>query len=141
MIAGQLKSERIQVDGLPVVPPTEQRIWEFLEYIGLKPDQVLGEIPERNRHITAEKLAINAVMAGCRKEYMAVLVAVVEAVTDAAFKFNHLASLGSPWPMIIVNGPVVKDLQFNYGMWLLGPGCRANATIRTYPQPAFMELC
>ena len=66
-------------DGLPVVPPTERRIIEFLKCARLEPDQILGEIPERNRLITAEKMAINAVMARCKKEYMPVLAAAVKA--------------------------------------------------------------
>ena len=121
--------EKGWTDGLPVVPPTENRVWEFLDYARLEPNEVIGEIPERDRVITAEKLAINAAMAGCKKEYMPVLVAAVEALTDHAFKFNHLASFGSPWPMMIVSGPLVRELGINYGIWALGPGFRANATM------------
>ncbi len=121
--------EKGWTDGLPVVPPTEKRVREFLEYAQLEPNEVLGEIPERDRAITAEKLAINAVMAGCKKEYMPVLVAAVAALTDADFKFNHLASLGSPWPMMIISGPIVKELGINYGIWAMGPGYRPNSTM------------
>lgn len=144
-MAGSLTSKRYQVegfaeavelyhgkgwsDGLPVVPPTEDRVLEFLEYAGLEPEQVVGEVPERARTITAEKLAVNAVMAGCLPEYMPVLVAAVEAITDPQFKFNHLASLGSPWPLIIVNGPIAREIGMNSGMYLFGPGSRPNATI------------
>jgi hypothetical protein len=115
-------------DGLPVVPPTEARVRAFLEAAALDPGAVLGEIPERDRVITAEHLAINAAMAGCRPEYMPVLVAAVEAITDPAFKFNHLASLGSPWPVFIVNGPQARALGFHGGLYLFGPGTRANMT-------------
>jgi len=116
-------------DGLPVVPPTEEKIREFLEYARLEPQQVIGTVPERGREITAEKAAINAVMAGCRKEYMPVVVAAVEAVCDPMFQFNHLASMGSPWPLMIISGPIVKSIGINCGMWVLGPGTRANSTI------------
>jgi hypothetical protein len=116
-------------DGLPVVPPTPKKVAAFLDHAQLSPEQILGDIPERDRNITAEKLAINAVMAGCRKEYMPVLVAMVEALCDPAFKFNHLASLGSPWPLMTVSGPIVRELELNSGIWALGPGSRANATI------------
>ncbi len=116
-------------DGLPVVPPTQKRVAQFLDAAGLPPEHVIGEVTERARVITAEKLAINAVMAGCVPEYMPVLVAVVEALCDPAFKFNHLASLGSPWPLIIVSGPVVKRLGMNHGIYLFGSGNRANVTI------------
>ncbi len=124
----ELYFERGWSDGLPVVPPTEKRVRAFLDCAALEPGKVLGEIPERDRVITAEHLAINAAMAGCRPEYMPVLVAAVEAVTDPAYKFNHMASLGSPWPLFVVNGPLGRDLGFNSGLYLFGPGARANMT-------------
>jgi len=116
-------------DGLPVVPPTEQRVQQFLEAVALSADAKIAEIAERASVITAEKLAINAVMAGCLPEYMPVLVAAVEALADPDFKFNHLASLGSPWPMVIVSGPIVRTLGMNHGMYVFGSGNRPNATI------------
>jgi hypothetical protein len=124
----ELYFERGWTDGLPVIPPTEKRVAAFLDAAGLEPDQVLGEIPERDRIISAELLAINAAMAGCRPEYMSVLVAAVEAITDPAYRFNHMASLGSPWPMFVVNGPIARQLAFNAGLYLFGPTTRANAT-------------
>lgn len=125
----ELFYERGWTDGLPVVPPTEEPVLAFLEAAGLEPGHVLGEIRERDRVITAELLAINAVMAGCLAEYMPILVAAVEAMTDPAYKFNHMASLGSPWPILIVNGPLVQRLGFNTGMYLFGHTTRANSTI------------
>lgn len=116
-------------DGLPVVPPTEKRVQEFLDYVRLSSSHLVGEVPERARVITAEKLAINAVMAGCLPQYMPVLVAAVEALCDPKFEFNHLASMGSPWPLMIVSGPIVKKLNMHSGMYLFGSGNRANATI------------
>ena len=124
----ELYYERGWTDGLPVVPPTEKRVRAFLDAAGLGPDDVLGEIPERDRVLRAELLAINAVMAGCRPEYMPVLVAATEGVTDPAYKFNHMASLGSPWPVFVVNGPLARTLRFNSGLSLFGPTTRANAT-------------
>lgn len=116
-------------DGLPVVPPTEQRVQQFLDYAGLAPDAKVADITERASLITAEKLAINAVMAGCLPEYMPVLVAAVEALADPLFKFNHLASLGSPWPMLVVSGPIVRTIGMHHGRYVFGSGNRANATI------------
>ncbi len=116
-------------DGLPIVPPTEERVREFLIYADLEPDHVVAEYRIRDRGITAEKLAINAVMAGCLPEYLPILVAACEAVTDPSFHLNHIASLASPWPMFIINGPQVKELNFNSGMYVFGPGNRANATV------------
>lgn len=116
-------------DGLPVVPPTEQRVQQFVDAVEMSPNNRIAEISERASVITAEKLAINAVMAGCLPEYMPVLVAAVEALADPAFKFNHLASLGAPWPMIIVSGPIVQSIGMNHRNYLFGSGNRANATI------------
>jgi len=116
-------------DGLPVVPPTEERVNEFLEYARLDPDAVIGEVPERDTAVTAEMVAVNSVMAGCLPEYMPVVIAAIKAVTDNDFQFNHVASMGSPWPLLIVNGPIVKELNFNSGLYFFGPGNRANATV------------
>lgn len=116
-------------DGLPVVLPTAQKVAALLEAAGLAPGEVIGEIPERNRVITAEKAAINAVMAGCLPEHFPVVVAAVRGVTAPEFEFNHLASMGSPWPVLIVSGPVVEELDLNHREWMLGPGGRANAAI------------
>jgi hypothetical protein len=124
----ELYYERGWTDGLPVVPPTEKHVRACLDAAALEPDRVLGEIPERDRIITAELLAINAVMAGCLPAYMPVLVSAVEAITDPGYRFNHMASLGSPWPMFIVNGPLARELHFNAGLYLFGPTTRANAT-------------
>lgn len=125
----ELFHEKGWSDGLPVVPPTEAKVNQHLEAAGLDPGHVVGEMPERGAVITAEKLAINAVMAGCRPEYMPIVVAVIEAVSEPTFKFNHLASLGSPWPLIIVNGPIASEVGLNSGMYVFGPGSRANTTI------------
>src|SRR5262245_38851647 len=141
----QLTSDRIEVadalecaeyfyrenmtDGLPILPPTEQRVRQFIDAVALSPDTKIVDITERARTITVEKLAINAVMAGCLPEYMPVLVAAVQGLGDPAFKFNHLASLGSPWPMVIVSGPIVRTLNIHHGRYLFGSGNRANATI------------
>lgn len=116
-------------DGLPVVLPTKEKVEEFLGAAGLAPDEVIGEIPERNRVITAEKAAINAVMAGCRADYFPVVVAAVRGVTAPEFEFNHLASMGSPWPVLIISGPAVTRLDLNHQAWMLGPSARANAAI------------
>ncbi len=116
-------------DGLPVIPATESRVREFLDYAGLPPDHPLGEVPERALTVTAEYAAVSAVMAGCKPEYFPIVVAALEAITDPKFHFNHLASLASPWPLLIVNGPIGKRLNINSGMYVFGCGNRANATI------------
>ncbi len=117
-------------DGLPVVPPTEARVAEFLAAAGLAPDAVLGTVPERGRVITAEKVAINAVMAGCLPTYLPVVVAAVQAMTDPAFCLHGVAaSTSGAAPLVIVNGPIRHAVALNAGGNVFGPGWRANATI------------
>ncbi len=117
-------------DGLPVVPPSEDRVHEFLDAAGLVPDTVVGEIPARARTITAEKVAINAVMAGCRPEYAPVVVAAVEALCAPEHNVNgSAASTGGSAPLVIVSGPIAARIGMHGGVNLFGPGNRANATI------------
>ena len=78
-------------DGLPVVPPTEQRVNEFIEHSGRPAGQVVGEIPERRREITVAKVAANAVMAGCLPEYMPVVLTATEAMLDPVFNLVGLS--------------------------------------------------
>lgn len=117
-------------DGLPIVPPTEDRVWEFLNAIRLQPDAVIGVETVRQRPITAEKVAINAVMAGCLSTYMPVLVAILKAMSDEDFNLHgSTASTGGSAPFIIVNGPLRTTLGMNATHSVFGAGNRANATI------------
>ncbi len=75
-------------DGLPIVPPTEDRVRAMLEFVGLPPDKVIGVEAIRQKHITAEKVAINAVMAGCRPEYFPVVVSAVAACCERDFNLH-----------------------------------------------------
>jgi len=117
-------------DGLPVVPPTERKVLAFLGTAGLAPDEILGAIPERNRVFTAEKVAINAVMAGCLPEYFPVVVAAVRGISRPEFGLHGVsASTAGTGILIVVNGPVSQELGINSGQNLMAPGNRANATI------------
>jgi hypothetical protein len=117
-------------DGLPVVPPTEERIWEMLDALGREPGEILGEIPARARTISAEKLAINAILAGCLPAYAPVLLAATEALCDPAFSVHGpTASTSGMGVLTIVNGPIAPQIGLNAGENLFGPGWRANATI------------
>jgi hypothetical protein len=117
-------------DGLPVVPPTESRVAEFLEACGHSGGDIVGQVPERRRTITAEKLAINAVMAGCLPEYMPVVLAAFQAMCDPEFNLHgSTVTTGGPAPLLIVNGPIARRLGMNAGVSLFGPGWRPNATI------------
>lgn len=117
-------------DGLPVVPPTPEAVSATLAAAGLAPDAILGIEPVKGAVITAEKAAINAVMAGCKPEYMPVVAAAVEAITQPEFNLHGItvSTMGAAI-MLIVNGPITKKLEINSGDSAFGPGHRANATI------------
>ncbi len=128
--ASELFLERGWTDGLPVVAPTASRVQAMLDAVRLAPGDLIGAYDARATALTAEKLAVNAVMAGCLPEYMPLLVAAFEGLTDPDYHMNHMASLGSPWPLLVVNGPIARELGMHHGQYVLGPtGNRANATI------------
>lgn len=117
-------------DGLPIIPPTETSIQAMLDAVALSPDHKITFIEHRNVSATAEKVAINAVMAGCKPEYMPVIVAVLEAIGDPLWSYHGPAtSTCGAAVFILVNGPIARELEINYGDNLFGPGWRANATI------------
>jgi hypothetical protein len=117
-------------DGLPVVPPTEPLVHAMLAAGPWMPDDVLLHEPVRGRSVTADKAAINAVMAGCLPEYFPVVGAALQAIGDSSFMLHGPAtSTGGAALMVIVNGPIRERLGFNAKTNLFGPGYRANATI------------
>ena len=122
--------ERGWTDGLPVVPPSEKAIAAALSAAGLAGSEVIGEIRGRNTVVTAEKLAINAVMAGCRPEYIPVVAAAVRGLCHPDFAYHGPASsTGGSAMIVIVNGPLARQVGLNSGNNVLGQGWRANATI------------
>ncbi|MGQ4808867.1 hypothetical protein NKDENANG_02260 [Candidatus Entotheonellaceae bacterium PAL068K] len=129
-------------DGLPVVPPTVERVEEFLHVAQRNPNDVLGTLPERRRQITVGKVAANAVMAGCLPAYMPVVIAATEAMLDE--RFNLIApssSQGGSAILVIVNGPIIQQLDLNCRHNLFGPGNRANATIGRAVRLILMNAC
>ncbi len=122
--------ERGWTDGLPVVPPTDDRILRMLAGTNRSPAEVIGIMPPNMRECSVEKVAINAVMAGARPEYMRVILAVVEAALKPEFALHGLlCTLSFSGPVILANGPVTKSIGMNWGGNCLGQGNRANATI------------
>ena len=116
--------------GLPVVPPTVERVSRFLEHAGRSPSEIVGTEPTKGRVITAEKVAINAVMAGCLPEYLPVVLAAVEAMSEPQFNLHAISvSTAGAAVLTVVNGPIAGELGLNSGVGLFGPGHRANATI------------
>lgn len=117
-------------DGLPIIAPTEERVASMLGEVGRDPGEVIVRIPPQMGRATVEKIAINAVMAGCLPEYVPVIIAALEAMCEPDFNLNGIQATTNPVaPAIIVNGPIRKELDINGGANCLGQGWRANATI------------
>ncbi|MBI2369623.1 MAG: hypothetical protein HYV08_05180 [Deltaproteobacteria bacterium] len=122
--------ERGWTDGLPVMPPTEEQVRAMVAAAGRPPGAVVGAIPPRWAPATVEKVAINAVMAGCLPAYMPVILAAIEAMVDPVFNLYGVQATTNPVaPLVLVNGPVAHRLEINAGYNALGQGWRANATI------------
>jgi hypothetical protein len=125
-----LVRERGWSDGLPIVPPTASRVERMLDYCDRPWDEPVAKVAPRYGEATPLRLAANAVMAGCRPEYFPLLVLALEAMCEEPFNLygvqatTHLCA-----PLVIVNGPVAKELDINGGHNAFGPGWQANATI------------
>ena len=117
-------------DGLPVVPPSEDSVGAMLRAAGLEGREVVGEVEARHTTVTAEKVAINAVMAGCLPEHMPVVVSAVKGLCHPDFCYHGIAtSTGGAAVAIIVNGPIARRLGINAGGNAFGPGYRPNMVI------------
>ncbi len=122
--------ERGWSDGLPLVPPTPARVVRMLAGTGRDPADVVATVPPDLVECTVEKVAINAVMAGCRPEYLPVVLAAVEAACTDEFNVHGLlATTYFSGPVVVVNGPITRAIGMNSGVNALGQGNRANATI------------
>lgn len=116
-------------DGLPIIPPTPDAVKEMLRGTDLPPDKEVAVLPMASLKATPRKIAVNAVMAGCRPEYMPVLIAAVEAFADPVYQLKDIGTTASIKPFILVNGPIAKQLGLNFGTALMSPGNRANSAI------------
>ncbi|MFC1932214.1 hypothetical protein ACFLXU_01095 [Chloroflexota bacterium] len=123
-------------DGLPIVPPTMEKVEEFLKYTDRSPDEVIGALDLSGREATPWSIAVNGVMAGCRPEYMPVLIAIGEVLADPGFGLKSAGSTSGVEPIIILNGNISKQLGFNSGTALLRPGNQANSSVGR-----FLRLC
>jgi hypothetical protein len=117
-------------DGLPIIPPTEERVLRMLSSVGRDPQETVALLPPLNAAATVEKIAVNAVMAGCLPDYLPVLIAAVEAIVDEKFHLLAIQTTTHPCaPLVVVNGPIAKKIGMNSSKSAFGPGGRANATI------------
>src|SRR6185295_9732622 len=103
---------------------------KFVAASGRNADELVALLPPRKGRATVEVIAVNAIMAGCRPEYMPVVIAAVEGVADPSYPLELMQVTTNPMtPFLLVNGPVRQKLEINYGTGCLGPGSRANSTI------------
>ncbi len=121
--------DQLWSDGLPVAPPTVASVEEFLRYTDRQADEIVGVCPPESREATIWNIAVNGVMAGCRPEYMPVLIAVVEAILDPEFLLEDAGATPGWEPLIILNGPIIKELNFNHGTGVMRVGRRANTSV------------
>lgn len=121
--------ENLWTDGVPIMPPTLGRIEAFLAFTDRDPNEVLGVMLPENRAATIWSIAVNGVMAGCRPEYMPVLVALVEAMVDPSYGVEHSGNTPGSETQIVINGPLIKELGFNYEQGAMRDGFQANTSI------------
>jgi hypothetical protein len=116
-------------DGLPVIPPTIDRVERFLQFTDRSREDLIGILLPESRAATVWNIAVNGVMAGCRPEYMPVLLAVIEAVSDHEFRIEDAGSTPGWEPLIVLNGPIIKDLNINCETGVMRVGRQANTSM------------
>jgi hypothetical protein len=134
--------EKGWTDGLPVVPPTPEKVERFLAVAGLDPSDVVGEVPTREVVVTAEHAAINAVMAGCKPEYFPAVVAAVRAHLDPMGNCHSTTgTLSGAAQVVVINGPIRNEIGVHCYSGCFGPGFRANATIGRALRLVIRNVC
>jgi hypothetical protein len=122
--------ERQSSDGFPVIAPIPGAVANMVEGSGRRGQDLVGVVPPRGGIATIEQIAVNAVMAGCRPQHMPVLVAAVEAMLESRFNLASLQATTHPVaPLLIVHGPIARELNMNAGAGTFGPSSMANAVI------------
>jgi len=115
-------NEKEWSDGLPIVPPTLERVEQFLKYTDRSPDEVIAVLPQANLRATVWNIAANGVMAGCKPQTMPLLVAIAQALQEDQFNLDNIGTTWGIMPYVFVNGPIVKQLGFNSGAGLISRG-------------------
>jgi hypothetical protein len=128
-------------DGLPVIPPTRRRVDTFLKFTNRNPEDVIRVLPQEGRAASILSIAVNGVMAGCRPEYMPVLIAIAEAVSDPYFRIEGAGSTAGWEPLVIVSGPIVKQLGLSFGAGVMKVGPQANTSIGRFARLFFRNIC
>jgi hypothetical protein len=127
-------------DGLPVVPPTIERVERFLRFTDRDPSAEIGTLQLANRKLTVWNVAVNGVMAGCRPEYMPILVAAADAIADPKFKIEDAGSTPGWEPLLTLSGPIIKELGFNNGQGVMRVGRQSNTSVGRFLRLVFRNI-
>lgn len=117
--------DNLWTDGMSIIPPTVDRVEEFLRYTDRSPDEQIAVLPPGKLIATPWIIAANGVMAGCRPEHMPILIAIAEAMAEKSYNLEQLGNTGGENPFVVVNGPIAKQLNFDHSM---GVGSRADTS-------------
>jgi hypothetical protein len=132
---------KLWTDGLPIVPPTRRRVDGFLRYTDRSPDEVLRTVPQEGREASILSIAITGVMAGCRPEYMPLLIAIVETMCEPGFRIEDCGSTPGWEPVVIVSGPIATQLDFNSGQGMMRVGRQANTSVGRFVRLYLRNIC
>ena len=121
--------EKLWTDGLPIIPPTTDRVEAFLRFTDRSPDEVIGVLKPEGREATVWNVAVNGVIAGCRPEYMPILLAAVEAISQPQFRIQDAGSTPGWEPLVTVSGPIARELDFNCGQGVMRVGRQPNSSV------------
>ena len=127
-------------DGLPIIPPTAERVKAFLEFTDRDPGEVLAVLLPDSRAATVWSVAVNGVMAGCRPEYMPVVVALIEAMGDPNYGVEHSGNTPGGETLITINGPLAAQLRFNDKQGVLRDGFQPNTSVGRFWRLALRNL-
>lgn len=128
-------------DGLPIIPPTRARVDAFLGFTDRDPEDVIRVLPQEGREASILSIAVNGVMAGCRPEYMPILIALVEAMAAVDFRIESAGSTPAWEALVTISGPLIRELDFNYGQGAMKVGRQANSSIGRFARMYMRNIC
>jgi hypothetical protein len=128
-------------DGSPIIPPTRDRVDAFIAPSGIDPWRVLGTARPSGRDVTVWSVAVNGVMAGCRADDLAVLLALAEVFVDPAYGVEHSGNTTGADALVVLNGPVIGELGFNHGQGALREGAAPNTTVGRWVRLFLRNVC
>ena len=133
--------QKMWTDGLPIIPPTKQRLEAFLSFTDRLPEEVIAVLPQEGREASIESIAVTGVMSGCKPEYMPILIAIIEAMSDPVFRIQDCGSTPGWEPVVIIGGPIIKELDFNFGQGMMRFGRKSNTSIGRFVRMYLRNIC